>query len=58
MIDKNLKKVDLKKMANISSSTISKLTKGENLNTDVLLKICIALNCDISEIMEIVEYEN
>lgn len=55
LIDKDLKKVDLKKMACLSSSTIAKLTKGENVNTTVLTKICNALSCDFADIMEMVE---
>lgn len=54
LIDKDLKKVDLKRMATLSSSTVAKLTKGENVSTAVLTKICTALNCDISDIMEMI----
>jgi DNA-binding Xre family transcriptional regulator len=39
-------------MARISSTSIAKLTKGENIQTDVLIKICTALNCDTNDIME------
>ena len=55
LIDKNLKKRDLKTLANISCSSIAKLGRNENVNTDLLLKICSALQCDISDIMEIEE---
>ncbi|WP_070002970.1 helix-turn-helix domain-containing protein, partial [Streptococcus agalactiae] len=48
-------KSELRKKAGISSSTIAKLGKGENVTTDVLLKICIALNCRIEAIIEIVD---
>ena len=44
-------------MAGISTVSIAKLTKNENLTTDVLLKICSALKCDISDIMEISQDE-
>lgn len=54
LIDKDLKKVDLKQKSGLSSSTIAKLTKGENVSTAVLTKICNALDCDISDIMEMV----
>ena len=54
LIDKDMKKQDLRVAAKLSSSTIAKLTHGENVNTAVLLKICDALHCDISDIMEIV----
>lgn len=53
LIDKNLKKTELREMSGISPATMSKLTKGENITTDVLLRICKTLNCDISDIMEI-----
>ncbi len=54
LIDKDMKKKDLQLAANISSATVTKLAKNENVNTDVLHKICNALNCDISDIMEMV----
>jgi putative transcriptional regulator len=54
LIDKNMNKQDLRKMTGISSASIAKLGKGENVNTEVLLRICKALNCDISDIMEFV----
>lgn len=53
LIDKNMKKGDLQKIAGISASSIAKLSKGENMQTDVLVKICTALECDTSDIMEI-----
>ena len=53
LIDKDMKKQDLRDAARISSSTVAKLTKGENVNTAILAKICNALKCDISDIMEI-----
>ncbi len=55
LIDRDLKKKDLAEMANISNYTITKLTRGENVTTDVLGKICKALNCEINDIMEFVE---
>ena len=57
LIDKKMKKSDLRKNAKISSSTLAKLTNDENVTTDVLVKICTALKCDISDIMEIIEIE-
>jgi putative transcriptional regulator len=53
LIDKDMRKQDLRAAAKISSSSIAKLSKGENVNTDILVKICKALNCDVSDIMEI-----
>lgn len=55
LIDKNMNKQDLKRISGISTASIAKLGKGENITTDVLLKICEALNCDISDIMEVTE---
>lgn len=53
LIDKDLRKLDLQKIAGISSTSVAKLSKGENVNTDILVKICKALDCDTSDIMEI-----
>lgn len=52
LIDKDMKKKDLQRVAGISSASITKLGKNENVNTEILLKICTALRCDISDIME------
>ena len=54
LIDRDLKKKDLQKMASVSSASITKLGKNENVNTEIIDKICVALNCDVSDIMEIV----
>lgn len=53
LIDKDMKKQDLRAAAKISSSSVAKLSKGENVNTDILVKICKALECDVADIMEI-----
>ena len=55
LIDRDLKKKDLQAMAGISAASITKLGKNENVNTDMLVKICSALDCDIADIMEITE---
>ena len=54
LIDKKMKKSDLRKKAGISSSSLAKLTKDENVTTEVLAKICKELKCDIADIMEFV----
>lgn len=54
LLDKDLKKKDLVKLAGVSTYTISKLNRGDNVTTDVLQRICRALECDIADIMEIV----
>ncbi|SQG51306.1 helix-turn-helix domain-containing protein [Streptococcus pyogenes] len=55
LIDKCWTKTKLRQEAGISSSTIAKLGKGENITTDILLEICIALDCKIEDIVEIVD---
>ena len=54
LIDKGMNKKDLRLAAGVSTAVIAKLGKGNNLTTDVLLKICHVLNCDISDICEVV----
>lgn len=58
LIDKGWTKSELRKKAGISSSTIAKLGKGDNITTDILLKICITLDCKIEDIVEIVDHES
>lgn len=53
LIDKEMTKVELREKAGISTGTLAKLGKNENVTTDVLVKICKALDCDISDIVEI-----
>lgn len=55
LIDRDMKKKDLIEVAGISSYTINKLNRGDNVTTDVLVKICKALNCSFDDIMEVVE---
>ena len=58
LIDRGMNKKDLRELSGISTSTIAKLGKGENITTDVLLKICTALNCQISDILETITDED
>jgi DNA-binding Xre family transcriptional regulator len=53
LIDRKMKKQELRKATGISAATMAKLGKGENVNTEVLLRICEALKCELSDIMEI-----
>ncbi|MET3851424.1 helix-turn-helix transcriptional regulator [Paenibacillus sp. OAE614] len=53
LIDKDMKKKDLREAACISTASMAKLGKNENVNMDILVRICKALNCDIADIMEI-----
>ncbi len=55
LIDRDMMKKDLSEMANISPASIAKLGRNENVNTDILLKICSALECEMSDIMELVK---
>ncbi len=52
LIDRNMNKKDLIEKTRISTSSMAKLTKGANITTDVLCKICKYLNCDFGDIME------
>lgn len=54
LIDHDIRKKELAAMAGISTSSITKLTNNENVTTDVLLKICCALDCEFSDILEII----
>lgn len=53
LIDKDLKKSQLKDLAQISQSTLMRLNRNEYVSLEVLVKICIALDCEISDIAEI-----
>ena len=57
LIDKNMKKVDLRDAAEISSNTIAKLSKNEPVRMDVLIKIAIALDCKVEDLFETVKEE-
>jgi len=52
LIDKKMTKSDLKRVSGISTTSLAKLGKCENITTDVLLKICAALDCGINDIMD------
>ncbi len=53
LIDKGMNKTQLKDAAGLSSSTISKMGKNEQVSMDSMLKICKTLNCDIGDIVEV-----
>ena len=57
LIDRGINKKTLRKMSGISATSVAKLGHGGNVNTEVLLKICDALNCDIGDIMEFVKVD-
>lgn len=54
LIDKDMKKKDLCAKAGISTASITKMGKGGNVTTDVLAKICVALDCGMDDIMEVI----
>ena len=54
LIDMEINKKMLSKMANVSGATLTKLAKGESVNMDMLVRICTALKCDLHDIVEIV----
>ena len=57
LIDRDMKKGDLARAADLSGYTLNKLNHGENVNAETLAKICVALNCNFDDIMEINENE-
>lgn len=57
LIDKDMKKKDLAEKAGISTYTINKLNRGDNVTTDVLAKICKVLECTMDDIMEFIHEE-
>ncbi len=57
LIDKNMKKNELCKKAAISSASLTKLGKGQNVNSEIIAKICDALSCNIDDIVEVI-HEN
>lgn len=54
LIDRDMKKKDLCRVANISTTSVTKLVNDQNVNTEILEKICDALQCDISDIVEVI----
>ena len=54
LIDKDMKKKDLRSLTGISTTTMSRLAKDKNVSTEILAKICAVLNCDVGDIMEFV----
>ena len=57
LIDLDINKRELSRLASISTSTLTKLSKGECVNMDMLLKICTALDCDLHDIVEVIPDE-
>ena len=55
LIDKGIKKTELRKMTGISPNTLTKLSNQEFVSMEVLVKICRALNCDVGDIIEVIQ---
>lgn len=58
LIDKDMKKKDLQAQAGISWTSVTKLSKGENVSMEVLMKVCKALECNIGDIMDLILVES
>ena len=58
LIDRNMKKKDLIALSGVSQSSVSKMGRGENVNTDILNLICLSLNCSIADIVEVIPEGN
>ena len=58
LIDKEMSRTQMRLKAGISTKALAKLGKNESVNIDILIKICGALDCDITDIMEIVSTTN
>jgi len=58
LLDKKMKKTDLIKVADISTTTLAKLSKDQSVSIEVMSRICNALSCDIGDVMEILPSEN
>lgn len=54
LIDRDMNKKTLAELAGVSVSTLAKMTRGESVNVEVLVKICSALNCSMDDIMELI----
>ena len=55
LIDKDMMKKDLQKEAGISWATLTKMSKGETVSTEVLMKVCKVLRCDVGDIVEFID---
>ncbi len=58
LIDKDMKKKDLVLAANVSWTSVTKMSKGENVSMNVLMKVCKALDCNIGDIVEFERDDN
>lgn len=57
LIDRDMMKKDLREACGLSTASMAKLSKNQNVNTNLLVRICLYLHCDISDICEIIHEE-
>jgi len=57
LIDRNMNKSDLRKISGISTTSVAKMGKGKSITTDVIVKVCKALNCNVEDMMEVIADE-
>lgn len=55
LVDREMSRTEMRLKAGISTKTLAKLGKNENVNTDILVKICMAMKCNVADIMDITE---
>ena len=58
LIDKGMTKTDLRMKTGMSTSTLAKMSKNENVSLDVILNICKVLECNIGEVVDVIETED
>lgn len=58
LIDKDMKKVELRDLTGMGSATLAKMGKNEQVSVDVIKRICEVLDCDVGDIMEMVHIED
>ena len=58
LIDKNMKRKDLKEQAEVSQNVMARLSKNQAVNMDTMAKICKVLQCDIGDVMEFIPEED
>ncbi len=57
LIDRDMKRKDLHAISGVSTATLAKMTRGESVAASIIDRICISLNCDISDVVEVVSNE-
>lgn len=58
LIDRGMSKTQLREQTGVTTNTIAKMGKNENVSTEVICKICKTLNCQITDIMELIEEDD